>query len=92
VSKPRYGIQPVSPSVPIPVTQTGILVDGDRSVSYLSATGAFVSPAVRVTSALRTAGAVAWVTVKVLFVVVAVPLIVVFAVACFGAMIARGPW
>jgi hypothetical protein len=43
-------------------------------------------------SVLRIARAVAWVTVKVLFVVVAVPLIVIFAAASFGAIFAHGAW
>jgi hypothetical protein len=92
VSKSRSGIQAVSPSGRIAVAQTGIVADGQCSVSYLSTTGAFVSPAVRAMSALRVARAVAWVTVKVLFVVVAVPLIVLFAIASIGAMFAHGAW
>jgi hypothetical protein len=82
----------VSSSGLIPVTQTGVLVDGDCGDSFLSTSGAFVSPAVRAMSVLRIARAAAWVTAKVLFVVVAVPLILLFVVASFGAMFARGPW
>jgi hypothetical protein len=92
VSKSHHGVQPVSQSGPVQVGQSVILVDGECSASYLATTGAFVSPAARIASALSIARAAAWVTVKVLFVVVAVPLIVLFAVASFGAMFARGSW
>jgi len=93
VSRRRsYGVHSVSPSGLIPVTPTGMPVDGNCSDSYLSISGAFVSPAVPVMSVLRIARAVAWVTVKVLFVVVAVPLILLFAVASFGVIFARGGW
>jgi hypothetical protein len=43
-------------------------------------------------SVLRIMNTVAWVTVKVPFVVVAVPLILLFAVASSGAMLAHGTW
>jgi hypothetical protein len=92
VSKSHHGIQPVSYSGPIQVAQSGTLVDAECSVSYLASTGAFASPAARIASALTIARAVTWVAVKVLFVVIAVPLIVLFAVASFGAMFARGAW
>ncbi len=54
--------------------------------SYLSVSAAAVSPAARVSSALRIARTATWATVKVLFVVVAVPLIVIFAIASIAAM------
>jgi hypothetical protein len=69
-----------------------VLVDDECSASYLSATRAFVTPAARVTSVLRIARAGAWITVKALFVVVAVPLILIFVVASFGVIFARGGW
>ena len=47
-------------------------LDGNSSDGYLSTSGAFVSPAVRVKSVLRIARAATGVTLKVLFVVVAV--------------------
>ena len=68
------------------------LVLADASDSYLSMAGAVVPPAVRLISILRTARAVAWFTVKVLFALVAVPLIVLFAVASVGGMFAHGSW
>jgi hypothetical protein len=92
VSRCPYHVHAVSPSGLIPVTQTGMTVDGNCSDNYLSTSGAFVSPAVRVMSVLRIVRAVAWVTVKVLFVVVAVPLILLFAVASFGVIFAHGAW
>lgn len=82
------GVDAASPRGLIPVTRTGILVDGECSDGYQSTS----SPAVLVMSVLRIARAVAWVTVKALFVVVAVPLIVIFAVASFGVIFARGAW
>ena len=87
-----YGVHAVSPSVLIPVRQTGMPVDGNCSDSYLSTSGAFVGPAAGMRTVLRVARTVAWATVKVLFVVVAVPLIVIFAAASFGAIFAHGAW
>jgi len=43
-------------------------------------------------AALRFAPTIAWVIVKVLFAVVAVPLILIFIIASFGAMLSWGQW
>jgi hypothetical protein len=67
-------------------------MDRNCSDSFLATSGAFVSPAVRVMLMLRIARAVAWITVKLVFVVVAVPLIAIFAAASFGAIFAHGAW
>jgi K+ transporter len=69
-----------------------LLVDGQCTQSFLATTGAFASPAVRVMSVLKGACSVARVMVKVLFVVVAVPLILLFAIASFGAIFAGLHW
>jgi K+ transporter len=65
-----------------------MLIDDQSPDSFLATTGAFVSPAVRVTSVLKGVRSVAWVTVKILFVMIAVPLILLFAIASFGAIFA----
>jgi hypothetical protein len=92
VSSRRYRVHAVSPSALVPETQACAPVIGNCADSYLSSCCAFVSPAARVMSVLRIARAVAWITVKVLFVVVAAPLIVLFVVASFGAIFAHGAW
>lgn len=92
MSKHRYGAYAIPPSGLIPATRIGEPGDGECSVSFLATTGAFVSAAARVRSALSIAQAVLWVIVKVLFVMVAVPLILLFAVASFGAMIFGHGW
>ena len=85
MSRDSSGLHTASPSGLVPV-------DGACPDSFLSMTRAFVPPVARVISVLRIARAVAWVTVKVLFVVIAVPLVVVFTVASVGSIFAGGSW
>jgi K+ transporter len=69
-----------------------MLVDSQCSDGFVATTGAFVSPAVRVASVLKGVRSVAWVTVKILLVMIAVPFILLFAIASFGAMFAGFHW
>jgi K+ transporter len=69
-----------------------MLVDEQSPDSFLATSGAFVSPAVRVVSVLKGVRPAAWVTVKILFVMIAAPLILLFAIASFGAMFAGFHW
>jgi len=71
----------------------GLTVADDACTqSFLSTTGAFDRPAVRLRSGVQAARAGAWLIVKILFVVVAVPLILLFAIASFGAIFAGLHW
>jgi hypothetical protein len=81
-ANPRSGLTPIR--------EIRIGPSGEWSYSLPSAGGNAVRPAELMRSVLRIGRAAVWLAVKVVFVIIAVPLILIFAIASFGAMFFHG--
>jgi hypothetical protein len=74
-----------------PIRQIHLGPNGEWSDSWAAA-GNEVSVGERVLAALRMAQTAAWFLVKVIYLAIAVPLILIFAIASFAAMFAHSGW